>query len=227
MYLFINLKKKFLFKLLEIEAENGFLMEEDEDSDDDGSEMDGSEIDEKENGEKKVNGTKSDSEGEESEEGDSEAEMNDMRLDESLNKIISNELDAANEECSDIDDETMLQMDKHLAIAFKLRQSEKKTDNSKIDYKLKVLDLIQELFKTSIRLDLVNNMIKPMLNILFESQKRPNLKSISQRILGFFQGRFKHNLKLVILSILFSWYKIYKNLMIFFVKARRIKCSEN
>lgn len=190
---------KLIVDLLEIEAENGFLMEDEEDSDDDGSEIDGSESEnEKENGEKtEVNGTKSASEGEDSDEDDSEAEMNNMRLDESLNKIISNELDAENENCSDIDDETMLQMDKQLAIAFKLRQAEKKTDNSKIDYKLKVLDLIQELFKTSIRLDLVNNMIKPMLNILFESQKRPNLKSISQRILGFFQGRFKHNLKLI------------------------------
>ena len=146
--------------MLEIEAENGFLMEEDEDSDGDGTDDDGSECEgAKENGDKKQeNGgedeTDEEDDGEEDE--DSDEEENDMRLDESLNKIIANELDAENEDASDIDDETMLQMDKQLAIAFKLRQSERKTDNSKIDYKLKVLDLIQELFKTSVRLDLVN-----------------------------------------------------------------------
>ena len=44
-----------------------------------------------------------------------------------------------------------------------------------------------------------------MLNILFESQKKPNLKSISQRILGFLVS-FKQNLKLV------RDFNIHKNL---------------
>lgn len=151
----------------------------------------------------KSNGIKpaKEAESEESEESDSESHaseqnMNDIRLNESLNKVFEGQLDAENENVSDLDDEAMMEMDKHLAIAFKLRKTERKTDNSKIEYKLKALDLIQELFKTSYRLDLLNNLIKPMLNILFESQKKPNLKSISQRILGFLVS-FKQNLKLV------------------------------
>ena len=110
-----------------------------------------------------MNGNKSESEAEDSGDSDddassktSEQHLNDIRLDESLNKIFSGKLDEENENDSDLDDETMMQMDKTLTIEFKRRQAEKKTDNSKVEYKLKALDLIQELFKTSYRLDLVN-----------------------------------------------------------------------
>ena len=87
---------------------------------------------------------------------DEEEEMNNIRLDESLNKVFAGELDLENENNSDLDDETMMKMDKTIAMAFKMRQKERKVDNSKIEYKLKALDLIQELFKTAYRLDLVH-----------------------------------------------------------------------
>lgn len=207
---------KLIVDLLEIEAENELLMEDEMDTDDDyDSENEISEVEEdvkdstmsnkgQHNG--GLNGKKSESEedsNKSNEEDDTDdgsenstEKMNDIRLNESLNKIIAGQLDEENQSDSDLDDETMMQMDKKLVDAFKLRQAERKTDNSKIEYKLKALDLIQELFKTTYRLDLINNLIKPMLNILFESQKKPNLKSISQRILGFLVS-FKNNLKLL------------------------------
>jgi len=143
---------KLVVDLLEIEGENELLLDEEEDSEDEEEEDDDEESEVEE-----VNGTNGkESEGGESGEEDSETEMNNIRLNESLNKVFAEQLDADIEENSDLDDETMLGMDKDLAAAFRVRMAEKWTDNSKIDYKLKVLDLVQELFKTSYRLDLVN-----------------------------------------------------------------------
>jgi hypothetical protein len=144
---------KLVVDLLEIEAENELLLDEEEDSEDE-EEDEESEVEEVNgtNGKESEGGVEEDESGEE----DSETEMNNIRLNESLNKVFAEQLDADIEDNSDLDDETMLGMDKDLAAAFRVRMAEKWTDNSKIDYKLKVLDLVQELFKTSYRLDLVN-----------------------------------------------------------------------
>ena len=56
---------------------------------------------------------------------------------------------------SDLNDEQMMQMDDKIAAAFKMRLHEKTNDSLKLQYKLKALDLVQELFKTTQRLDLV------------------------------------------------------------------------
>jgi len=152
---------KLVVDLLEIEAENELLMEDEEDSDDGESEMEEEEsVENVTNGTngKAVNGSVREERDDEEEDEDSETEVNNIKLNESLNKVFAEQLDADNnnESDSDLDDETMMKMDKNLAAAFKARMAEKKTDNSKIDFKLKVLDLVQELFKTSYRLDLVN-----------------------------------------------------------------------
>jgi hypothetical protein len=91
----------------------------------------------------------------------------------------------SSDESADLDDDAMLKLDEALAQQFKLRKKDKQNATFVIQYKLRALDFIQELFKTTYRLDLITFLIKPMLNILFESQTKPNLKFISQRILGF------------------------------------------
>ena len=179
---------KLIVDLLEIEAENDLLMEDEEDSDFDEDDSDNdldenglylfsknvlviklfncfkliSENKKEQTTENHVNGKANgvkpvkDSDEDSDDSDDSEENMNDIRLNESLNKVFEGQLDDDNGNNSDLNDDAMMEMDKHLAITFKLRRDERKTDNSKIEYKLKALDLIQELFKTSYRLDLLN-----------------------------------------------------------------------
>jgi hypothetical protein len=97
-----------------------------------------------------------------------------MQLDENLKfnlEKISNgngvDGDESDEFGSDLDDDTMLKMDETYAKAFKLRKQEKSTISFKIDYKLRVLDLIQELFKSNTRLDIVNVNIRNTLICLY------------------------------------------------------------
>ena len=109
----------------------------------------------------------------ESSDDDKEEEM--MQLDENLKfnlEKISNgngvvDGDESDEFGSDLDDDTMLKMDETYAKAFKLRKQEKSTISFKIDYKLRVLDLIQELFKSNTRLDIVNVNIRKILICLY------------------------------------------------------------
>lgn len=81
-------------------------------------------------------------------------EQLDENLKFNLEKI--NIINSEDEFGSDLDDEAMLKMDETYAKAFKLRKHEKSTFHFMIDYKLRVLDLIQELFKSNSRLDIVN-----------------------------------------------------------------------
>jgi hypothetical protein len=81
-----------------------------------------------------------------------------MQLDEKLKFCIDkiNYINSEDEFGSDLDDDTMLKMDDTYAKAFKQRKHEKSTLSFKIDYNLRILDLIQELFKSNSRLDIVN-----------------------------------------------------------------------
>jgi lipopolysaccharide/colanic/teichoic acid biosynthesis glycosyltransferase len=102
----------------------------------------------------------------------------------------------------------MFKYDEALAAAFKIKKNIKLQENDVLHYRSKVLDLINEVFKSTQRLDLIvvsvtllllfspvlflifilnfQYSIQPMLNVLFESQNKSNLKTISQRILSFF-----------------------------------------
>lgn len=100
----------------------------------------------------------------------------------------------------------MFKYDEALAAAFKIKKNIKLQENDVLNYRSKVLDLINEVFKSTQRLDLIvvsvnflfqffvfnlhfkfsQYSIQPMLNVLFESQNKSNLKTISQRILSFF-----------------------------------------
>lgn len=57
---------------------------------------------------------------------------------------------------SDLDDETMLKLDETIAQAFRARTNKDKEQQQKeiIQYKSRVLDFVQELFKSTHRLDL-------------------------------------------------------------------------
>jgi hypothetical protein len=136
--------------------------------------------------------TESDTDTDTDTDSESEAERNkkDDKLDEELKKAMLSVLgDAAvneeNESDSDLDDDAMMKLDDSLSAAFKMRMKNKNSNDNLMQYKMRALDLVQELFKTNHRLDLISSSIKPLLNILFESEKKPNLKHISQRILGF------------------------------------------
>ncbi len=59
------------------------------------------------------------------------------------------------EDVSDLDDETMLKLDESIAAAFKMKKREKQHQNDVMQYKLRALDFIQELFKSNQRLDLI------------------------------------------------------------------------
>ena len=110
---------------------------------------------EEEEGVEKTNGhAKSEEESSESSSEDEQLMQLDEDLKFSLEKINNDSDDSFG---SDLDDETMIKMDEQYAKAFKMRKQEKTTNSSRIDYKLRVLDLIQDLFKSNTtRLDIVN-----------------------------------------------------------------------
>jgi len=113
------------------------------------------------------------------------------RLDEELKKAVNDALgDAAaqDSEQSDLDDDAMMQLDEALGQAFKARKRDKQREVDVVQYKAKVLDLVQEVFRCTQRIDLIVFSIQPMLDILFESQKKSNLKAISQRIISLFNN---------------------------------------
>lgn len=151
-----------------LDIENESLEETNEDGESD------LESDDDENTEEKTtqNGHEESVNSESSDDDKEEEEM--MQLDENLKfnlEKISNgngvDGDESDEFGSDLDDDTMLKMDETYAKAFKLRKQEKSTISFKIDYKLRVLDLIQELFKSNTRLDIVNVNIRNTLICLY------------------------------------------------------------
>lgn len=94
-----------------------------------------------------------DDEEEEAEEGKSGV---DEELKNSLLKALGNAVaDEKDDDGSDLDDDAMLKLDETIAQAFRLKSQDKKRQNELIQYKLRVLDLIQELFKSTHRLDLI------------------------------------------------------------------------
>ncbi|CAF0972902.1 unnamed protein product [Brachionus calyciflorus] len=123
----------------------------------------------------------------ESDESDSEENTQvDEELKNNLLKALGNAVANENtEENSDLDDDAMMKLDETIAAAFKMKKKDKQRQNELSQYKLRVLDLIEEIFKSTNRLDLIAYLIRPLLEILFESQTKPNLKLVSQRILGF------------------------------------------
>jgi vacuolar-type H+-ATPase subunit I/STV1 len=63
--------------------------------------------------------------------------------------------DEEEEEDEDLDDETMLKLDETIAQAFRMRKKNKQHQTDVMQYKLRALDFIQELFKSNHRLDLI------------------------------------------------------------------------
>jgi hypothetical protein len=100
------------------------------------------------------------------------------------------------DEDDDLNDEEMMKMDNALAEAFKMRRKDKNLESNMLQYKLRALDFIEEIIKSPTRLDLVTYLITPLLNILFETQTKPNMKLVSQRILNYMLN-LKHTTKKV------------------------------
>ncbi len=113
-----------------------------------------------------------------------------MLIDTNMNEEEDEEMkddndDDEDDDDDDLNDEEMMKMDNALAEAFKMRRKDKNMENNMLQYKLRALDFIEEIVKSPARLDLVTYLITPLLNILFETQTKPNLKLISQRILNY------------------------------------------
>lgn len=98
----------------------------------------------------------SDESEEESGESDGENGQVDEELKNNLLKVLGNAVaNENNEENSDLDDDAMMKLDETIAAAFKMKKKDKKRQNDLLQYKLRVLDLIQEIFKSTNRLDLI------------------------------------------------------------------------
>jgi hypothetical protein len=109
-----------------------------------------------------INGSHLDEDQEEDEEeenDDDESDDDDANdLDENLIKAVDEALGSAkiqNSEESDLDDDQMAKFDNALAAAFKMRKKNKQHEIDLIQYKFKVLDLLQDLYKSTQRLDLI------------------------------------------------------------------------
>ncbi|RNA12145.1 myb-binding 1A [Brachionus plicatilis] len=131
------------------------------------------------------NEKKKDQESESSSESEDEKSQVDEELKKNLMKALGNAVAKSDDDNSDLDDDAMMKLDETLAAVFKVKKKDKQRQNDLLQYKLRVLDLVQEIFKSNNRLDLIAYAIKPLLEILFESQTKPDLKLISQRILSF------------------------------------------
>lgn len=97
-------------------------------------------------------------ESEESDDDDDEDEN--AEIDEDLKSAVMKVLGGAaatgsDDDESDLDDDTMLKLDETLAQAFKMRKKGKEHQKEIMQYKLRALDFLQELFKSSQRLDLI------------------------------------------------------------------------
>ncbi len=172
---------KLIIDILSPEHDNDLLVEEDDEaddySDDEDPEQDHSEDEEEDADNEKVKKRKNlenDEDEEENEDGDDEDDEDDEDEEEddddgeidpdfknSLMKslgsaaVVENEKDDENAN-SDLDDEAMMKLDESIASAFKLRKKDKKHEMNLIQYKLRALDFIQELMKSTYRLDLIS-----------------------------------------------------------------------
>lgn len=100
------------------------------------------------------NEKKKDQESEDSE-SDGEDDQVDQELKNNLMKALGNAAVKSDGESSDLDDDAMMKLDETLAAAFKIKKKDKQRQNDLLQYKLRVLDLIQEIFKSTNRLDLI------------------------------------------------------------------------
>jgi DNA polymerase phi len=91
-------------------------------------------------------------------------------IDEDLKNAVLKALNSVgaaeeSEEEPDLDDETMLKLDETIAQAFRMRKTNKQHQNDVMQYKLRALDFIQELFKSNHRLDLITVRIQNMIKV--------------------------------------------------------------
>ena len=89
---------------------------------------------------------------------------------------------------SDLDDEAMLKLDESLAQAFKMRKKDKRREIDMLQYKLRALDFIEELLKSSHRLDLTTVFVVSLF-LIFQFDIRRVIIGVhfSPRILVFDQ----------------------------------------
>lgn len=145
-----------LLELLEPQADAELLVDEEigDDAEENGK---GEEEGADEDGESGIEEDDSDDDEDEGETAEDDySRMN--RLDEELRKAVNDALgDAAaqDSEQSDLDDDAMMQLDEALAQAFKARKRDKQRDVDVIQYKAKVLDLVQDVFRCTQRIDLI------------------------------------------------------------------------
>lgn len=88
-------------------------------------------------------------------ESDGENDQIDQELKNNLMKALGNAAAKSDEENSDLDDDAMMKLDETLAAAFKMKKKDKQRQSDLLQYKLRVLDLIQEILKSNNRLDLI------------------------------------------------------------------------
>ena len=88
------------------------------------------------------------------EDGDTEADKIDEELKKAVDKALGNGA-IHNSDDEDLDDEQMFKYDEALAAAFKIKKNIKIQQNDVLHYRSKVLDLINEVFKSTQRLDLI------------------------------------------------------------------------
>ena len=168
---------KLIIDILSPESENELLVEEDEEMDDcddhehsDDEEQQDNDDEEaiNEKVKKRKNSEKADEEDDEDDEDedDDDEEEDDGEIDQEFKNSLMKSLGSAamvgddeeNDEGanSDLDDEAMMKLDESIASAFKLRKKDKKHEINLIQYKLRALDFIQELMKSTYRLDLIS-----------------------------------------------------------------------
>jgi hypothetical protein len=99
--------------------------------------------------------------------GEDENEEIDTDLKNALEKVLGNAVADEKSDDSDLDDETMLKLDDTIAQAFKMRTKDKREQKEIIQYKSRVLDFIQELFKSTQRLDLTTVKLKRFFLLFF------------------------------------------------------------
>lgn len=100
------------------------------------------------------NEKKKDQESEDSE-SDGENDKVDEELKNNLLKALGNAAAKSEDDNSDLDDDAMMKLDETIAAAFKIKKKDKQRQNDLLQYKLRVLDLVQEIFKSTNRLDLI------------------------------------------------------------------------
>lgn len=130
-------------KKRKVEEEESSESAEEEEEDEDEKESESEEEEESDEDEE-------DSDDDDDEEEDDEV---DPELKRTLEKALGSAV-ANSDTNSDLDDEAMLKLDETIAQAFRARTKDKQYEKEIIQYKSRVLDFIQELFKSTHRLDL-------------------------------------------------------------------------